>query len=434
MATTSHAEAERQQSVEEQIHHLKQQLAEAHSENGRNRQRLEKLGLIVLERDKKINELQQYEYSFRKINEQRHAVGTSEETLREQLRVLQSDKERLCKELEDSQQHTTQLERVIRFLRERQEESQLEINQFHDEFHKAQAVIAEFTEKFQSTSHSQQELEEIIAQERQAKEEALEEVTALYSQFEALKKMLMDAKMSSEGIQAEREEVEAAHEKLRQDEIDKAHASRIEAEAHLKLAQQHLAKKVKETSDLHDKVHAQDVLIQGLQTNLEQMKMRLSEQQHSFESQLQQEKRIYEQLCESVKATESLVSKWEEKYFNVFEKWQDNEMHLKEMKKIEVKHNQLQVLLANIGGFFGTPMNYSAQTSEELPKSLEVQNYITSSVTTPADQLEASEVMADSDVLQNKSQVVETSNMKKPYHNLFDMPVQNKRPKHNLFE
>jgi chromosome segregation ATPase len=431
LTTASHAEVERQQSTEKQLHLLKQQLAEAQNENGRNRQRLEKLGQVVLEREKKISELQRYEYSFRKINEQRHAVDVSGDAYREQLRELQGEKERLGKELEDSHQHTVQLDRVIRFLRERQEEAQLEINQFHEELNKAQVLIAELTEKSQFAGRNQQELEDKIIQERLVKEEALEEVKTLYSQFEVLKKMLTEAKLKSENIQAERNDIEASQEKLKQEEINKALASLSETESHLKIAQQHLAKKVKETSDLQDKVHSQNLLIQEIQSNLDQSRTRISEHQHSFEVQLQQEKRLQEQLCESARTTESLVSKWEEKYFNIYEKWKDNEMHLKEMKKIEAKHAQLQVLLANIGGFFETPMGYSPQVTEELSSKLqEAPDFISQS----APQSPVYDVVAEASLLQNKDQVVETSNMKKPYQNLFDMPVQNKRPKHNLFE
>lgn len=283
MATTSHAKIERQHPVED---HLKRQLAEAKIENERNKQRLEKLSLIVLEREKKICELQQYEHSHRKVNEQRHTGNTSLEPGREQLQELHNDKARLCKELEESQQHAIQLERVIRFLHERQEESQLEINNLHDEFHKTQTLTTELTEKLHAVSHIQQELEDTMTQERLAKEEALGEVESLYSQFESLKKMLSEAKQKSETIQAERYEAEAALEKLKQEEINQAYATQNETEVHLKMAQQHLAKKVKETSDLHDKVHSQDILIQELQNHLEQAQRQISEQQRSFEAQL----------------------------------------------------------------------------------------------------------------------------------------------------
>lgn len=430
MSTTFHAKAEQKHPVEDQIHHLKRQLAEAQIENERNKQRLEKLSLIVLEREKKICELQQYQSNGRKINEQRQTLSLSLESGKEHLQELQNDKERLCKELEESQQHAVQLERVIRFLHERQEESQLEINNLHDEFHKTQALTTELNEKIQAASHIQQQLEELIAQERLGKEEALEEVKSLHSQFESLKKMLSESKQKAETIQAERYEAEAALEKLKQEEINKAFASQTETEAHLKIAQQHLAKKVKETSDLHDKVHSQDLLIQELQNQLGEAQRQLLELQHSYEAQIQQEKRLQEQLCDSVKTAESIANKWEQKYFNIFEKWQENEMHLKEMKKIEAKHAQLQVLLANIGGFFETPMGYSTPKSEE--RSSKQQEILEPLITTP--QSEMCEIEADLDLIENKTQIIETSNMKKPYQNLFDMPVQNKRLKHNLFE
>lgn len=432
MATASHAEVERQKSTEEQLRLLKQQLAEAQADNSRNRQRLEKLGQVVLEKEKKISELQRYEYSFRKINEQKHALDASGDASREHLRELQSEKERLGRELEKSLQHTVQLDRTIHFLRERQEEAQLEINQYQDELNKAHALIAEFSEKTHCAVNTQQEFDDKISQERLAKEEALEEVKSLYSQFEVLKKMLAEAKLKSDNIAAERAGFEASLQKLKQEEINKVLATQSETEGHLKIAQQHLAKKVKETSDLQDKVHSQELLIQDLQRNLDQAHISLTEQQQSFEIQIQQEKRLQEQLQESTRISENLVNKWEEKYFNIYEKWKDNEMHLKEMKKIEAKHSQLQVLLANIGGFFETPMGYSNQPIEEQPqKTSEPANFIYQTVVS---QTNSNEILPETSSLQNKEQLIETSNMKKPYQNLFDMPIQNKRPKHNLFE
>lgn len=430
MSITSQAEADQHPSAAEHIDRLKKLLAEAQNEASRHKQRLDKMGLIVLEREKKISELQHYEYNFRKASEQKHLLNTSEDKLREQIKTLNHDKERLIKELEEHQQRAVQLERVNHFLREKQEEARLEINQLHSEFNKTQNHVVEVSEKLQTSTRSQQDLEEELVRERQAKEEAIEEVTALYSQFESLKKMLADAKNKVDGIQAEKDEIQAAQEKLKQEEIEKAHASRIDAESHLKIAQQHLAKKVKETSDLNDKVYSQDLLIQELQNQLEQAKERILEQQQSFDLQLHQEKRLYEQLNESFRSTESLVTKWEEKYFNVYEKWQENEIQLREMKKIEAKHNQLQVLLANIGGFIGTPMNCAPQMAEMT--SSEMEEGPSASISETSETVRES--FTEPDLFENKPPVIETSNMKKPYHNLFDMPAQGKRLKDNFFE
>jgi hypothetical protein len=58
-------------------------------------------------------------------------------------------------------------------------------------------------------------------------------------------------------------------------------------------------------------------------------------------------------LHDALKGTESQVAKWEEKYFRMYDKWQECENKIIELKKFEEKHHQMQHLLANLGNFMG---------------------------------------------------------------------------------
>lgn len=515
-----HREAAVKRAYEDQLNVLKRQVAETQVENGRYKQRMEKLSQVVLERERKIVELQQYENNFRKIGEQKLALNAVGEKQMEQMRILQCQNEQIYKELEESQQHAQQLERVIRFLRERQEEAQLETNQFRDEFQKAQIAIADQKEIAKIAEQKKQELEAALQQESTARQEALEEVKVLYSQFEMLKKMLAESKdqislTSSQQQEAERvvsnlnetkfqlefilkqkdeklevlekeitdikqsliegireakemetryheaikdkssseeyishykrdlEEAEKRYQQvlnekqLLNDNLHSAKSALEEAEARLKMAQQHLAKKVKETSDLNDRLHSQELVLQDLQNNLNQTRSRTIEQQQTIEAQFQQEKRLQDQLIEASRSTETIVTKWEEKYFKVYEKWQENEIRLRDLKKLEEKYNQMQALLSNIGGLFGSPLNYSNPPNSvhqpfderSLPPSFLQEEGLRFEETTCQDN------PSDNSFQHEISPVMdEKSDTKGPYQNLFDMPKQLKRPKYNLFE
>lgn len=437
------------QGAEEFSSGLKRQLAEAQLENGRYKQRLEKLSHIVLERERKIAELQQYEMNFRKMGEQKLSLDALSEKQGEQIRVFHRQNEQMHKELEESQQHGKQLERVIHFLRERQEEARLETNQFREEYQKAQTVIAEQQEIIKTSEEKGRELEVALEKEKMVKEEAFDEVKALHSQFELLKKIVVDSKeqlalkSSQEGeaqtavssLTAEKNRLESVL-KQTTEHLHSTKGALEEIEARLKMAQQHLAKKVKETSDLNDRIHTQDLAMQDLQNHLNQARSRIAEQQQTIEHHFQQERRLQDQLLEASRSTESIVTKWEEKYFKVYEKWQENEGRMKELKKLEEKYLQLQTILSNIGGLFGThlipsiPPHIITQPIEER----------ISSPSFPKEESKSKEIEADSLILkcdisqETSEQELGESDHKGPYQNLFDMPKQLKRPKYNLFE
>lgn len=437
------------QVLEDQVSSLKRQLAESQVDNGRYRQRLEKLSQVVLERERKIVELQQYESNFRKIGEQRLASDALGERQAEHIRALQKQKEQLNKELEESQQHAQQLERVIRFLRERQEEAQLETNQFRDEFQKSQVHMNEQTEVLKAAEKRSQELELALEQEKGARNDVSEELQTLYSQFETLKKMLAEAneKLSLKSNQeaekneiistltSERARLETALNQMT-DSFQSAQSAFDEVEARLKMAQQHLAKKVKETSDLNDRIHSQDLILQDLQNQLNLSRARIAEQQQIMETQFQQEKRLQDQLIEASKSAESIVTKWEEKYFKVYEKWQDNELKLKDLKKVEEKFVQMQNILSNIGGLFGPPLHHKASVNSFPSK--EEERDILPSIQHQERQVNEIQIHGYTPI-ETSSKTIHEEDGKRVekeqfYHNLFEMPKQLKRPKYNLFD
>lgn len=143
-----------------------------------------------------------------------------------------------------------------------------------------------------------------------------------------------------------------------------------EEEAKYKTAQQHLAKKVKEAALLTEQVNGLQLHLIDQERMLESGKLHINDLQNSLEISIKQEKRLQEQLHEALKANENQASKWEEKYFRMYDKWQETETQLRDLKKLEEKHQQMQALLANIGNFMTPPS--VAPATENLAIAAEV--------------------------------------------------------------
>lgn len=133
-----------------------------------------------------------------------------------------------------------------------------------------------------------------------------------------------------------------------------------ESETRLKVAQQHLAKKVKEAALLAERVDEQQNSLAEMTQTLDQQKTQIVQLQASVDLYQRQEKRLQEQLHDALKGTESQVAKWEEKYFRMYDKWQESEIKIRELKKFEEKHQQMQHLFANLGNFMGGSFNTSS--------------------------------------------------------------------------
>jgi hypothetical protein len=56
-----------------------------------------------------------------------------------------------------------------------------------------------------------------------------------------------------------------------------------------------------------------------------------------------------------LKISEAQVAKWENKYFQMYDRWQEAESHNKSLQALEEKHKQMLVLLTNLGALLGTP-------------------------------------------------------------------------------
>lgn len=117
-----------------------------------------------------------------------------------------------------------------------------------------------------------------------------------------------------------------------------------ELDVRIKVAQQHLGKKVKEVALMNEKMEEQKAQIADLQGILTELKDKMAEMQTSFEQKVHQEKKQQEQLHETVRFTEAQVAKWEDKYLKTYEN----------LKVLEEKQRQMQALFSSLGNVMGT--------------------------------------------------------------------------------
>lgn len=213
-------------------------------------------------------------------------------------------------------------------------------------------------DKYEQLKEEWKSLSESVEELGAEKENLERHITVLSAKEEQKDEELVALSQENARLQQESRQLLAENERLKN--------LLEEMEGRFRTAQQHLAKRVKEASLLSERAEeSQANLVQFAQI-VELQKGEIAKLQATIEIYEKQEKRLQEQLHEALKGTESKIIKWEEKYFQIYEKWQEGENKIRELKKVEEKHLQMQHLLANFGQFMGGTFKM-APTQETEP-------------------------------------------------------------------
>lgn len=148
---------------------------------------LDKLTLLVNEKEKRIVELQQFELSFKKAVDQKFQLEAALKTQELQQHQSHLEKEGLHNALIESRQHAEQLERAVQFLQEKSDEINLELNQgqcqLQDIKNQNMTLNKELSEVKQNNAFMAQQL--AVGQDEHAT--MSKELELLYQQLENLK-------------------------------------------------------------------------------------------------------------------------------------------------------------------------------------------------------------------------------------------------------
>ncbi|MBA3957314.1 MAG: hypothetical protein H0X51_02805 [Parachlamydiaceae bacterium] len=328
--------------------------------------------------------------SQNEIKELQHHLYAAQEALNEQQRQFVVEQKALDEGLTDLNKKLKQSHDMLNAQREQaqiqQEVAQNEIVQLNkrlSQLTETHSHMEEMFSQYKKTSQNEvNDLKKQVSVSTQQESEAQEEVNALQKQFEHLKQQiatgkhdLEDAHQLTESLKIKLAEQEArANDLSSQLEATKAELLTCQQEkqqldsalTHLKfavedkerdvrLAQQHLAKKMKEVSHFSDKAEELKEQVNDLQRAHTEAQTKIATLQQGVEIQQQHERRIQEQLKETAKNADAQAQKWEAKYFQLHDKWQETETTLNNLKAIEERHNQMQMLLTNLGSII-TPM------------------------------------------------------------------------------
>jgi hypothetical protein len=140
-----------------------------------------------------------------------------------------------------------------------------------------------------------------------------------------------------------------------------------DSEMQLKVAQLHLAKKVKESTLQEEKIHEQQAQLEEIRQFSETQKEQIINLLAKLENIEKQERKLQDQLHDALKGTESQAKKWEEKYFQIYDKWQASQAQNQELKKLEEKQAKIETLLFSLNHLMGYQPNQEFLVTD-LPK------------------------------------------------------------------
>ena len=280
----------------------------------------------------------------------------------------------------------------------------------------AKDILDEEISKYKEIEKEKIELQELylkLEQKFQEKSHLVEEGVRIKSDFDQklqkLHEALNDKDRTLESRTGQLAVLNQEKHKL-QEMIHNVQLLADEKESQVKLAQQHLAKKMKETASLHEKLEEQKIQILEMQNQFNGSQTKMAELRSLLETKQQQEKRLEEMLNESMKSS----SRWEEKYFGIADKVQEMEMRYKELKKIEEKYLHLQAVLSNLGNTFDSPVH---KTQSE-----------------PANHAIPQEIKSPERPASPKKEVSEERQQEKNPGDLFTMPQNTPKPKQTFFD
>lgn len=356
-------------------------------EKGRWEELNRKLQQALQEKDRKIADLKHYELGFKRLsNENRklesilNAGGEGErQAMLEEIQALKEKVERLSEENRRMSEQCEQQKHQTENLTTKELQLQNELNEQKAVNQSLRTDLDQMKDSMVRGLREARELKQYYQNLINEKTTVLEKNSLIQRQVEELrsevkrKELALDAsKAEVAAAKAEKQEVERQFDRERKEksereenlnslgkqiqsirsqlEVFRRKAEEKEKEAIE--AQQHLAKKVREASQLSEKVEEKHRLGERLQEEIVDYKMKLSESQALLEKEKDKAEHAVNQM-ETV----------EKKYFRTHEKLQKAEAEVRELRKVEEKHQQMQQLLSNLGTVIGQPVTISQASS-----------------------------------------------------------------------
>jgi chromosome segregation ATPase len=284
-------------------------------------------------------------------------------SLREELEVNKKSVQDLCQNAETDKQNSILLKEDFEALTIAFEEQKNSKEEISEKLKLTEEEYFTLKKEHQFLKQAMlREVEEIKSNQNLKKieiEASLEQAKLEYlTQIQELQQQLKEKDESLEKYEVKEIEVQAAFEtralvlaeqekirseldalKMQKDELE---ADKRELEQKLKTAQQHLAKKVRETTLMNEKGEFEKEKMSQLNLELSQAQIKIAELKNSLGMELEHHKKLLEKETELRKNAEAQATRLEERYFQVHEKWREAESEIRDYKKMEEKFNEFK--------------------------------------------------------------------------------------------
>ncbi len=211
-------------------------------------QRLEKLALELHEKDRKIHELQDFEFSYKKQIEQKKDWENQLETAWGNNQALHLEIEEKQQQLAESKLRSEQLEKGIQYLRGKLDEANTDKNLLEEELLSNQQLIGQLSEELDAVKAEHESTLEQFTAFNEQHYELQEEANSLRSQFEQLRNLI---KSGQEALEEKNHQYKEA-----QDNVVRLTIEKESCFKELEERRQYLGRLKGEISELRDEIRA----------------------------------------------------------------------------------------------------------------------------------------------------------------------------------
>ncbi len=269
--------------------------------------------------------------------------------LHEQYEHLQVQEEEIRSKHKDLLTQTQQLSNQLKSVQESEKLYRTDAELYKPLFVEHQQLVEEASTLRSDLATREQELQESSSMQQQLERSFVEQATSLEQQQQQIAEQT--AKLTAL----------LNENKKKQGFIEQLEHGFTEKESQVKTMQIHLAKKVRESTELRDAIDKQHIETNKYQSELQNMHNQMKEAKHKLHLQQLHEQKMQDLAAEQAEAARTQTKEWESKYFAMQDKFQNSIAENRELKKMELEYQQMQQLLGNIKNFMSAPMGVPHQ-------------------------------------------------------------------------
>ncbi len=266
--------------------------------------------------------------------------------LRRDRESLQKSKTAIEAELHKNRLEKSELESKLRHALEEKNRRVSELQQQLDNAVYEQSIKDELVKKVEDLQAIIQQSHDVVAYAEANYQQLAAELQAKNAQLDELTHQLSEIKRTHNTFQDELANVQRALEVR---------------DAELQMAQQHLAKKVKDSARLSERAEEAERRANEMEQMRDEARKRLISLESDIENDRRRQSEQETRWQQRINEAETKWKHWEKEHSRTFQQWQQAEESNKQLRELEVKYNQVSTMFANLGQMFSPPRTVEAE-------------------------------------------------------------------------